>query len=565
MQPLRDWQQRNNERFVQKQYPPRWLLCAVPGSGKTIAAASMARMLKDAGLIDRVVILTPSVNIRGSWKWAMRRYGFEICTNVSELTYDQYDGIALCFQLLGGSRQSAASAVLEGFASRHRVLYIVDEVHHAGESGPNGKGNTWGDGLLRLLDTDDGHYMIGLSGTPWREQGRGHLPQVDYQPVGDGSWEAKPSFSYSYGEAIRDGVCRPVECNFLDARGRDVTPDGVTPVELNADTPDSEARRIYRAALSQVDSPLVKRLIQRGQEDLVRKRFQMPAAAALYVADDIAGANRAAAEIERLTGAMPVVVHSSNPSAESDLRSFAGGDSPWLVAVDMVTEGVDIPRIAVVVYATTDATELKFRQIVGRALRSMGSEDELIAAVYLAALPTLIAHAEAIEEENRTFVVGLLEESLDAVRGLRELISSIRTESLEITDSSDAGTVFAGAWDTEKGRRLYDFFASQGIPEKKARSLVPGALLVLEAAPSVPQAAETLAMPKEDEKKALKTQIKKHIGQLMALRGTRADEDFKAFNVELIRQFGGSRETLGLDALRDQLRYIVDTLKRERR
>ena len=48
---------------------------------------------------------------------------------------------------------------------------------------------------------------------------------------------------------------------------------------------------------------------------------------------------------------------------------FAAGPTPWLVAVRMVSEGVDIPRLRVGVYATTTTTELFFRQAVGRFVR----------------------------------------------------------------------------------------------------------------------------------------------------------------------------------------------------
>ena len=50
-------------------------------------------------------------------------------------------------------------------------------------------------------------------------------------------------------------------------------------------------------------------------------------------------------------------------------RRFADGDAPWIVAVRMVSEGVDIPRLRVGVYATNTVTELFFRQAVGRLVR----------------------------------------------------------------------------------------------------------------------------------------------------------------------------------------------------
>jgi superfamily II DNA or RNA helicase len=63
------------------------------------------------------------------------------------------------------------------------------------------------------------------------------------------------------------------------------------------------------------------------------------------------------------------VVTSDDRDASELLASFAAGTSEWLVAVRMVSEAVDIPRLRVGVYATATTTELFFRQAVGRFVR----------------------------------------------------------------------------------------------------------------------------------------------------------------------------------------------------
>ena len=55
------------------------------------------------------------------------------------------------------------------------------------------------------------------------------------------------------------------------------------------------------------------------------------------------------------------------------ISAFAEGNAPWIVAVRMVSEGVDIPRLRVGVYATNTVTELFFRQAVGRLVRWRGA------------------------------------------------------------------------------------------------------------------------------------------------------------------------------------------------
>src|ERR1700737_4949996 len=62
-------------------------------------------------------------------------------------------------------------------------------------------------------------------------------------------------------------------------------------------------------------------------------------------------------------------VTSDDPGASERIAEFGAGSGEWLVAVRMVSEGVDIPRLRVGVYATTTTTDLFFRQAVGRLVR----------------------------------------------------------------------------------------------------------------------------------------------------------------------------------------------------
>jgi superfamily II DNA or RNA helicase len=66
----------------------------------------------------------------------------------------------------------------------------------------------------------------------------------------------------------------------------------------------------------------------------------------------------------------------------------------------MISEGVDIPRLAVGVYASKTQTPLFFRQVVGRFVR-VRDDEELNARLMIPAVPELMRHAREIEEELR--------------------------------------------------------------------------------------------------------------------------------------------------------------------
>lgn len=82
----------------------------------------------------------------------------------------------------------------------------------------------------------------------------------------------------------------------------------------------------------------------------------------------------------------------------------SGNQKRWIVAVKMVSEGVDIPRLRVGVFASNVTSELYFRQAVGRFLRMIAGLDEQSAVFYLPADEMLIKHALAIKEEREHYL-----------------------------------------------------------------------------------------------------------------------------------------------------------------
>ena len=95
-----------------------------------------------------------------------------------------------------------------------------------------------------------------------------------------------------------------------------------------------------------------------------------------------------------------MVLH-TEANAARKLADFRSSRDPWIVAVNMVSEGVDIPRLRVGVYATAAKTPLIFRQIVGRFVRTIPGRPAEPSWLYLPAEQTLRAHAAAVETELR--------------------------------------------------------------------------------------------------------------------------------------------------------------------
>jgi superfamily II DNA or RNA helicase len=127
-----------------------------------------------------------------------------------------------------------------------------------------------------------------------------------------------------------------------------------------------------------------------------------PDAGGLVIASDQEHARAIAARLGAISGERPELVMSDEPDASRRIADFAASERRWLVSVLMVSEGVDIPRLRVGVYATAARTELFFRQVVGRFIRTTpGGPRRQMSYLLMPADPRLKALAREIELERR--------------------------------------------------------------------------------------------------------------------------------------------------------------------
>jgi superfamily II DNA or RNA helicase len=142
-------------------------------------------------------------------------------------------------------------------------------------------------------------------------------------------------------------------------------------------------------------------VIEQGHERLMYLRDSHPQAGGLVIAMDQEHAHGIARLMRSRFGVKADVVVSDDPGASKKISAFAESDEPWLVSVRMVSEGVDIPRLRVGVYASTVSTELFFRQAVGRFVRWQTGHVSQKAFVYLPDDVRLRTHAFQIMESRR--------------------------------------------------------------------------------------------------------------------------------------------------------------------
>ena len=128
-------------------------------------------------------------------------------------------------------------------------------------------------------------------------------------------------------------------------------------------------------------------------------RRGMPDAGGLVIATDHEDARAYAAMLrdDHRRGARPWCCPTTRPRARRS-SEFATSEDRWMVAVRMVSEGVDIPRLAVGVYATARRPPLFFAQAVGRFVRARRRGET--ASVFLPSVPSCWAYAAELEAER---------------------------------------------------------------------------------------------------------------------------------------------------------------------
>ena len=387
--PLRAWQTAATAAF-EAASGDAFLASATPAAGKTTFGLHIAHRLLAAGVVGRVAVVAPTTHICRQWAADAARYGIDLepnRPNAEGAEPRDRHGVTVTYQTV-----AAGPAVHRRRALQVPTLLIADEPHHMGEHAAWGRTavEAFGPAVRRLL----------LSGTPFRSDNT-PIPWVVYDDDG----VSRADYSYSYTQALRDRVCRPVTFCAYDGDMEWMSDGRRRHADFSVVLPAAEAARRLRTALDP-DGDWIAEVLRDADRRLGELRGgEQPDAGGLVIAADKEHADRLAGRLERLTGSRPPVVTSDDPKASARIAAFASSREPWLVSVLMVSEGVDIPRLRVGVYATPARTELFFRQVVGRFIRRTPGRGAQMSWVFLPSDPRLKALAAAVEEERRHALV----------------------------------------------------------------------------------------------------------------------------------------------------------------
>ncbi|WP_326833765.1 DEAD/DEAH box helicase [Amycolatopsis rhabdoformis] len=389
--PLRAWQRRALTKYLSSK-PQDFLAVATPGAGKTVFGLRIAAELLSDRTIEAVTIVTPTEHLKHQWAGAAAAAGIPIDSNfrnTTGVTSPDYLGVAVTYA------QVAAHPTLHRVRTENRkTLVILDEVHHGGDA------KSWGDAVREAFTP--ARRRLALTGTPFRSDDSA-IPFVTYEPDAGGFQRSKADHSYGYADALADGVVRPVvflaysgEASWRTSAGEEFT------ARLGEPLTAEQNARAWRTALDPAGE-WVPAVLQAADTRLSQVRQSVPDAGGLVIATDQDSARAYAKILERLSGQPPTLVLSDDPKASGRIKEFSETNERWIVAVRMVSEGVDVPRLAVGVYATSASTPLFFAQAIGRYVRARKKGET--ASVFLPSVPVLLELASELEAQ-RDHVLG---------------------------------------------------------------------------------------------------------------------------------------------------------------
>ncbi|SDB88968.1 Superfamily II DNA or RNA helicase [Raineyella antarctica] len=383
---LRAWQAAALQQYREEE-PRDFLTVATPGAGKTSFALTVAADLLNRRIVDRIIIITPTEHLKTQWAGAADRVGLPIDpegTAKGGAAGKHYVGTALTY----------AGAAVNPNALRiriehHNTLVIFDEIHHAGDA------LSWGEAVREACEP--ARRRLALTGTPFRSD-TNPIPFVTYEPDGEGTMRSHADYSYGYAEALADGIVRPV---LFMAYSGDMHWRTNAGDEVSARLGEPMTKDMISQALRTALDPSgawIPAVLRAADTRLTEVRQTVPDAGALVIANDQTSARAYARMLHNITGEKPTVVLSDEPKSGARITEFSESNDRWMVAVRMVSEGVDVPRLSVGVYATMTATPLFFAQAIGRFVRARSRGET--ATVFVPSVPRLLTFASELEVQR---------------------------------------------------------------------------------------------------------------------------------------------------------------------
>lgn len=390
---------------------------AAPGAGKTVFAGLVFEVLREAGVVDRMLAFVPRRALVNQWAEALAAGRHLELKPHSAIERAGQDGAVVTYQSLG-SRDALEPHQAQ--VDRRRTLLVLDEVHHVGER-PGGVLPAWARNVGELAGDVAANKLgvagvLNLSGTLWRSARGERISTVRYRTIDDNRLESLVDFEVTVGELVGRGELRPIDLYRLGAQVRLADYQNLEHIEGDLSDLDEKPARAAMASLSSIGSwrkAFVTAVLDRLE--WAHRALDGHHVKALIVANRQQDARAFHDEVNqqmRDRGLQPLaaLAISDEPEAKDTLLYFGDQERVGvLCTVDMASEGYDCPDIAVIGYASNKLTSLYVRQVTARAMRVTKRERELGFVIPAA---VVLPDAEALVEQLVSYLAPFSHEVL---------------------------------------------------------------------------------------------------------------------------------------------------------
>lgn len=336
------------------------------GTGKSWVIYGVAQIMLAEGLVDKVLVLCPSLTIEEELKKKFERFsGDAVLTKILEELGSDYPSPAIknandpilngdiCVENIHAAYQRTGSSIQDSFKGKgERTLVISDEAHHIYSKADAAVKKWFG----FLTNEEYGfHYLLGLSGTPY---------------IGD-EYFYDVIYRYSINQAMEDGIVKKINYKVEEESTKDKGFDETYQNHLDNQNKYAEKLKPITIIITdkiitciQVWNDLVKYI-----SDKESISYDQAATKAIWVTSGVPSNGSEKAVVESILE-QPEKTRKNNLSL---LKTVDELDNPveWIVSVSMLTEGWDVKNVFQIVPHEQRAfnSKLLISQVLGRGLR----------------------------------------------------------------------------------------------------------------------------------------------------------------------------------------------------
>lgn len=353
---------------------------AFPGSGKTVFALMWFIIARYKKWVDRIIIISPGDNIKTNWQTEAKEFGIELWSKTKEAMdclKAGFDGRSVTYSKIFMLKSKTEDITrIRNEITKSKTLLVLDEAHHTSTE------SSWGN-ILQLLFGEASSILL-LSGTPFRTDNV-PLPFVPVVKDENGMYIFKPDEIYSYAEGVSDGVLRKVVGHTHNAEVSWKQGDTSYTHLLSEVLNKRQENKRWHAALDPKPEEGEPEYMNETLVLAIKKVKELRASGFKEAQGLVVCENAENAEYIRNTlmpflaenylddeGFLPEIALSQYGESSADtIKQFKKypKQRPWIVAVRQVSEGVNIPNIAVIAYASNVTTSLFMIQVIGRMIR----------------------------------------------------------------------------------------------------------------------------------------------------------------------------------------------------